>query len=158
MYKHILLPTDGSVLSKRAIKSGLRLAKAVGAKVTGLHVTPKLGATALEQWVRGERGRRSRLAAIFAEQAKQYIAEIKAAADKAGVHCECVCVSGEAPHVEILKTAATKGCDLIYMASHGKRGTSALLLGSETVKVLTHSPIPVLVHRERRRPPIASRI
>ena len=158
VYKHILLPTDGSALSKRAIEGGIRLAKSVGARVTAVHVTPKVAATALEQWARGESGRRSRLAAIFDGQAKQYVAEIAAAAERAGVPCGCVRVRGESPHEEILKTAANRGCDLIYMASHGKRGTSALLLGSETAKVLTHSPIPVLVHRERRRPPIASRV
>lgn len=158
MYKNILLPTDGSELSKRAIAAGVRLASAVGAKVTGVHVTPKLAATGLEQWAVGEKGRRSRLVAIFDEQAKHYLGEIEAAAQKAGVRCECICVAGDSPYVQILKTAANAGCDLIYMASHGKHGASALLLGSETVKVLTHSPIPVLVHRERRKVPVASRL
>lgn len=158
MYKHILLPTDGSELSKRAIACGVRLAAALGAKVTGLHVTPRIAATALEQWARGEKGRRPRLAAIFDEQAKQYLSDIEAAAEKAGVRCECLRVNGDFPYEQILKTAANEGCDLIYMASHGKRGTSALLLGSETAKVLTHSPLPVLVHRERRTLPVASRV
>lgn len=159
MYKHILLPTDGSALSASAIESGMRLAKALGARVTGLHVTAKLGTTSLERWVRGDDTRmRSRLETLFAKQAEQYLAVIEAAAKKAGVRCECVCVAGDAPYEEIVKTANEKRCDLIYMASHGKRGTSALLLGSETAKVLTHSPIPVLVHRERGPAPIASRV
>lgn len=158
MYKHILLPTDGSALSTSAIESGIRLAKALGAQVTGLHVTAKLGTTPLEGWARGDARTRSRLKALFAEQAKQYLAVIEAAAKKAGVRCECLCVTGDSPYEEIVKTANDKRCDLIYMASHGKRGASALLLGSETVRVLTHSPIPVLVHRERGPAPIATRV
>ena len=107
MYKNILLPTDGSELSKRAIAAGVRLASAVGAKVTGVHVTPKLAATGLEQWAVGEKGRRSRLVAIFDEQAKHYLGEIEAAAQKAGVRCERICVAGDSPYVQILKTRRT---------------------------------------------------
>ncbi len=146
------------MLSTRAIASGIRLAKTVGARITGLHVTPKFAASALDQWARGKRGTKTRLAEIFNEQAKHYLAAIETKAAKAGMRCECLRVTGDAPPEEILKTAANKGCDLIYMASHGKRGASALLLGSETAKVLTHSRIPVLVHRELRRPPVGSRV
>ncbi|MGZ5093809.1 MAG: universal stress protein [Burkholderiales bacterium] len=157
MYKHILLPTDGSELAKRAIESGVRLAKSVGARVTGLHVIAKLGSSSLERWAFGEAKSRVRMEAILAEQAEKYIAMIESAAKKAGVRCECICVTGGAPYEEIIKAATSRGCDLIYMASHGKRGESALLLGSETAKVLAHSPIPVLVHRERRTAPLAAR-
>ena len=157
MYKHILLPTDGSALSRSAIESGIRLAKAIGARVTGLHVTAKITTTPLEGWARGDARTRSRLKEIFAEQARQYLAVIEAAAKQAGVPCECLCVTGESPSDEIVKTANDKRCDLIFMASHGKAGTFALLLGSETAKVLIHSSIPVLVHRELAPAPTATR-
>jgi len=157
MYRNILLPTDGSALSRSAIESGIRLAKEIDARVTGLHVIARLATTsALEQSIRGDARSRSRLKALFVEQAHQYLAVIETAARKMRVRCECLCVTGESPYEEILKTAMNKRCDLIYMASHGKGGGSALLLGSETAKVLTHSPIPVLIHRERKPSPIAS--
>ena len=157
MYKHILLPTDGSELSRSTIESGIRLAKALGARVTGLHVSARVGATPLEAYMRGDATTRSRLKEIFAEQARQYLAVIEADAEAANVPCECVCATGDSPAEQIVKTADDRRCDLIVMASHGKAGTSALLLGSETAKVLTHSPIPVLVHRERAPVPIGTR-
>ena len=158
MYKHILLPTDGSALSRSAIESGIRLAKMLGARVTGLHVTARMAATPLEACMRRDTKTRSRLKQIFAEQAQQYLAVIEREAKAAGVPCECFCAIGDSPAEEIVKTAQTRGCDVIFMASHGKAGTGALLLGSETAKVLTHSPIPVLVHRERAATPIAARV
>lgn len=156
MYRHILLPTDGSALSRSAVESGIRLAKTLDAKVTGLHVVAKFAAISLDARMR-DATTRTRLKAMFAEQAKQYLAVIERAAKAAGVRCECLCVSGDSPADEIVKTAKASRCDLIFMASHGKAGTSALLLGSETAKVLIHSPIPVLVHRERAPAPIATR-
>ena len=147
MYRHILLPTDGSTLSKSAVQSGIQLAKALGAQVTGLYVTSNIAATPLEACMR-DTAVRERLKAIFAEQARRYLAVIEAAAKAAGVRCECLCVAGDSPAREIVKLANTRRCDLIFMASHGAAGTSALLLGSETAKVLIHSAIPVLVHRE----------
>lgn len=158
MYKHILLPTDGSTLSRGAVKSGVRLAKRLGARVTGLHVTANLASTPLEVSMRKDATTRARLKEIFAEQAKQYLAVVEAAARAEDVRCDCICVSGDSPAEEIVKAASARGCDLILMASHGKAGTSALLLGSETAKVLTHSPVPVLVHRERAPGPVATRV
>jgi nucleotide-binding universal stress UspA family protein len=156
MYKHILLPTDGSALSRSAIDSGIRLAKVLGARVTGLYVMAKPRSTALDVSMGGDAKTRSRLKEIFAEQARQYIAVIESAAKQADVRCECLCVTGDSPAEEIVKAANAKGCDLIFMASHGKAGTSALLLGSETAKVLIHSAVPVLVHRAAA--PIATRV
>jgi len=158
MYKHILLPTDGSALSNRAVREGIRLARAVGARVTGLHVTPVVASGALEEWSRQKTGSGARLAAVFDRLAKRYVAEIAATAAKAGVRCTCLRASSNSPYEIILRTAAARRCDLIYMASHGKRGASAFLPGSETLKVLSRSPIPVLVHCMRRRPPAATRL
>lgn len=152
MYTHILLPTDGSPLSESAVESAVRLAKAVGARVTGIHVTPKFSAVRLEAWAHGDSKSRLRLKALFDKQGDRYLATIRQKAREAGVRCQCLAVSGDSPYEEIVKTARRKRCDLIYMASHGKKGTSALLLGSETAKVLTHSPVPVLVHRPGRAP------
>jgi len=148
MYKHILLPTDGSPLSEKAVENGIQFAKAVGARVTGLHVTPRFSVTPLKGWAHGTSKPRARLQAIFNEHAKQFIEVIRKKARAARVPCQCLYLPGDSPYEEIIKTARNKGCDLIYMASHGKKGVSGVVLGSETVKVIIHSPVPVLVHRE----------
>lgn len=140
MYQHILLPTDGSELSEKAIRNGIQLAKSLNAKVTGFHVVVETRVAAgLGKIMRGQED------AI--EAAKQFLAVIADQAREAGVPCECFYVTGDSPHEEIIKAATEKGCDLIFMASHGRRGIAGLLLGSETVKVLTHCKIPMLVHR-----------
>jgi nucleotide-binding universal stress UspA family protein len=145
MFKHILLPTDGSELSAAAIQQGVRFAKSIGAKVTGLCVMPlqrtfcyeaAISAEALEQ-----AARRSR------EAAEKYLAAIDKEAKEAGVGCDVVYERSDFTHEAIIQVAKQKGCDLIMMASHGRRGVGALLIGSETQKVLTHSKIPVLVYR-----------
>ena len=159
MYKHILVPTDGSELSRAATSGAMRLARALGARVTGCHVIPARPVTALEAWVRGSPESASRLEALFKQNAERYLAEILDCAHAAGVRCKCLHVAGAQVYTEIIRAAIARRCDLIYMASHGKKGTSDVILGSETVKVLTHSPIPVLVHRSRtnarRAPPRA---
>jgi nucleotide-binding universal stress UspA family protein len=145
MYKHILLPTDGSDLSGKAVKEGIRLAKAIGARVTAVHVTPpfypsemspsSLAAHAQEHEAHGK------------ESAERALGAAAEAARAAGVTCATVHRVSDGPFDEIIAVAAESGCDLIFMASHGRRGVKALLLGSETNKVLTHSKIPVLVTR-----------
>jgi nucleotide-binding universal stress UspA family protein len=144
MYKHIFLPTDGSALSQRAIAAGIRLAKTVGARVTGLYVVPSLQIEPLEEWAHGDM---RRLEGMFAKQAEKHLSVISDAAREVGVPCECRYVKGAAPFSEIIKAATERGCDLIFMASHGKGGLTDRLLGSETMKVLTYCEIPVLVHR-----------
>ncbi len=145
MFKHILLPTDGSPSSEAAIRDGIRFAKSIGARVTGLHVTPlnhpsfhdmQVPAEVLEQ-----------IALRLKALSGTCLSAIQAAAEKVGVACELVQKSNDAPHDAIVRVAEEKGCDLILMASHGRKGVSALLIGSETQKVLTHSKIPVLVYR-----------
>lgn len=152
MYTHFLVPTDGSALSEAAAASAIRLAKALGARITALHVVPDLADAPLEAWARGDTASRSRLRAVFEQQARQYLAAIEQQAKKAGVRCACISIAGGSPYEGILKTAADQGCDLIYMASHGRKGTSALVLGSETIKVLIHGTFPVLVHRKEAAP------
>lgn len=145
MHRHILIPTDGSELSAKTIAYGIALAKAVGARVTGLTVSPpSLGASAPAADLAASPRERARAAAA------SRLAQIKSAAAEAGVDCDVVHTEHGHPYRSIIDTANDKGCDLIVMASHGRRGISAILLGSETVKVLTHSNIPVLVFRAHR--------
>jgi nucleotide-binding universal stress UspA family protein len=148
MFKHLLLPTDGSKLSDRAVQRGLELANALGARVTTVHVIPEFQIMADESFVlptsvdlklRYEKEARARAAKM--------LDKIAARAEAAGVKFESVVAMGDMPYEQIMETARKRKCDLIMMASHGRRGISALLLGSETSKVLTHSKIPVLVVR-----------
>ncbi len=151
MYKNILLPTDGSELSEKAVKSGVALAKLLNAKVTGLYVIPKpTSGDIWDVWApeNTEEGRmfRTKFEASFECVAARYIDAIENAAKEAGVPCECLYVKGESPSEEIIKTAVEKGCDLIFMASHGRKGIGSVL-GSVTTKVLASSKVSVLVHR-----------
>ena len=145
MFKHILLPTDGSPLSRAAVQKGIHFAKEINAKVTTLCVVPEAYYAIYEGEVHGS-FQDNALAECNA-QAKIQLAEIAKAADQAGVSCDSVLETSDQPYEAIIDVADKKGCDLIMMASHGRRGLGALLLGSETQKVLTHSKIPVLVYR-----------
>jgi len=145
MFKHILIPTDGSDLSRKAVLYGVQLAKASGAKVTALTVTdPYLAATMDAVLIPVGEEDYEEQSRLLAERAME---QVKMAADAAGVPCETIREVHDQPYRAIIDAAHALNCDLIVMASHGRRGISALLLGSETVKVLTHSTIPVLVYR-----------
>lgn len=145
MFQHLLIPTDGSDLSKKAVLYGVQLAKEAGAKVTALTLTEPYHVASMDAVLVSvgedeyEEGSRR-----ISDQA---LAHAKAAADAAGVPCETIHEVHDQPYRAIIDAAHARNCDLIVMASHGRRGVSALLLGSETVKVLTHSTIPVLVYR-----------
>lgn len=145
MFKHILLPTDGSELSLRAIEHGIALAQAVGARVTGFHATPPFHVFTYDTLQL--ESTRAEYLRVSAEQAANILGTIEAAARAAGVPSDSVSTMGEHPYEDILKTATERGCDLIVMASHGRRGVKGMLLGSETQKVLTHGTVPVLVYR-----------
>ena len=145
MYKHILIPTDGSDLSRKAIANGVGLAKALGAKITGLTVIAPAASFGV-----GEFGSVTDAAAYdqaMASSANKALSVVTDLAKKAPVSAETIQVTNLEPWKAIIETAVDRGCDLIVMASHGRRGVEGLLLGSETVKVLTHSKIPVLVNR-----------
>jgi len=145
MFKHVLLPTDGSNLSQAAIQKGVQLAKSMTAKITGISVMPEqkyyLYQTDITVQVKEETAKQHSL------QANRNLSVIEKAAKDAGVPCETLCEISDHPYETIIRVAEKKGCDLIMMASHGRRGVKGLLLGSETQKVLTHSKIPVLVYR-----------
>lgn len=145
MFKHILLPTDGSDLSLRAVERGIELAKAMGARVTGFHASTPFHVLAYDT-LQLESTREEYLRSS-AGQAAQMLGKIETAAQAAGVPCASVSTVSEHPYEDILQTATQRGCDLIVMASHGRRGVKGLLLGSETQKVLTHGNVPVLVYR-----------
>ena len=140
MFRHILIPTDGSLLSTAAIDSGMAFARACGARVTVLAVIEPVKAW----WGEAHGGPG---AVVAAEDRVSYLDEAGRRAREAGVPCALVQVEHDHPYQAIIDTAAQAGCDLIAMASHGRRGVAALVLGSETTKVLTHSKIPVLVYR-----------
>jgi nucleotide-binding universal stress UspA family protein len=145
MYKHILIPTDGSQLSQKAIDHGAKLAKALNAKITMLTVSEPFHIFALDPTMitvtPAEYKRR------IADVTAKYLKAAKDTAAAAGVTCDGVHVEHEHPYRAIIDTASKMGCDAIVMASHGRRGVSAMVLGSETVKVLTHSSTPVVVVR-----------
>ena len=145
MFKHILLPTDGSDLSRKAVLYGVRLAKECKSRVTGLTLIEPYHVAAMDAVLvsidEGEYEAESR------RMAERALEQVSMAADAAGVPCDTIHEVHEQPYRAIIDAAHAKACDLIVMASHGRRGVAALLLGSETVKVLTHSTIPVLVYR-----------
>ena len=148
MYKHILLPTDGSALSDKAVKQCIRLAKSIGAKITAVNVTPEFQMIMDEGFVMPNAGVvKKRFEEETGKRSKKLLAEVTASASAAGVDCDCVSVTSGVPYEAIIKQAKKARCDLIMMASHGRKGLSSILLGSETAKVLTHSTIPVLVVR-----------
>jgi nucleotide-binding universal stress UspA family protein len=145
MYKHILIATDGSELAGKAVASGLELARQLEAKVTAV--------TATEPWSTMVTGEAAALAfpiedyeKAAAENATRILSAVAEAAKKQGVVCETVHVNNF-PAEAIIDAAKAKGCDLIVMASHGRRGIVRVLLGSQAVRVLTLSTIPVLVCR-----------
>jgi nucleotide-binding universal stress UspA family protein len=145
MYKHILIPTDGSGLSEQAIQHGIALAKAVGARVTAVTITEPFYVSAFEPDM--VEHYKKHVAAL----ATKHLDVAKNAAGASNVPCEVVRLEHEHAYQAIIDAAQSRGCDVIVMASHGRRGLSAIVLGSETVKVLTHSPIPVVVVRGQKR-------
>ena len=147
MYKHILIPTDGSALSEVAIRQGIAFAREIRAKVTALAVSPSFHAFDVDPLMVGYTLSPEQYAASSAARAEEYLAVARVQAGIAGVPCETLHVTRDHVYDAIIDTATKKGCDLIFMASHGRRGISAFVLGSETYKVLSHSKIPVLVCR-----------
>ncbi len=150
MYKHILIPTDGTKLSAKAVKTGLALAKLIGARVTAFHVMQPYTPPYYEGmmiYVPPSAMDEKTYTRATEKHARAMLTEITEKARTAGIVCGNAFVAAAQPWNAILKYASAKKCDVIVMASHGRRGLSGLLLGSETSKVLTHSKIPVLVCR-----------
>ena len=147
MFKHILIPTDGSDLSKKAVKKGIEFAKKIKARITTVHVVPEFKVAADESFVSLTPAAKKRFEEESRNRAEKMLSTIVQQAKAAGVRCSAVAEANDLPYQQIIATAKSKKCDLILMASHGRRGIASVLLGSETAKVLTHSTIPVLVVR-----------
>jgi nucleotide-binding universal stress UspA family protein len=147
MFKHILIATDGSPLSRRAIATGVALAQSVGARVTGVFAAPPATPVIYRDYLPVGYATPAKHAAMIKASAARYLGVIGRAARDAGVGYVGVQVTSDFPSDVILDVAKRRKCDLIVMASHGRRGLRGVLLGSETQKVLTQTRIPVLVCR-----------
>ena len=146
MFKSILIPTDGSDLSQRAVTMAMELAKVHQARVTAIHVIPDYHLLIAYEGA-FDPVTEERIEEEAKTRAESYLAYVRKCAQDAGVSCDTVCETSDHPYDAILKVADARRCDLIVMTSHGRKGLVAVLLGSETRKVLTHARIPVLVVR-----------
>ncbi|MCF8179040.1 MAG: universal stress protein [Sulfuritalea sp.] len=147
MFKHILVPTDGSELSAATVKQAVIFAKEIGAKVTFFFAKPDYPVAFYGEGALIDPTTPDKFAEMAAQQAKEILGMHEASAKAEGVVCATMSSVSDIPYEAIIAAAEEAGADLIFMASHGRRGLSGLLLGSETQKVLTHSKIPVLVYR-----------
>ncbi|RIX45207.1 MAG: universal stress protein [Rhodocyclales bacterium GT-UBC] len=147
MFKHILVPTDGSELSRATAKRAVTFAKEAGAKITVFFAKPEYPIAYFGEGALIDPTTPEKFAELAEQQATEYLGEVQQACAEAGVECSLLSVTSDIPYEAIIEAAEKSGCDLIFMASHGRRGISGFLLGSETNKVLTHSKVPVLVYR-----------
>jgi nucleotide-binding universal stress UspA family protein len=147
MFRHILVPTDGSQLSIEAVKRAVGFAKDAGASVTFFFAKPDYPVAFYGEGALIDPTTPEKFAEMADKQATEVLGTCEGIAAAAGVGCRSLSATSDVPHEAIIDAANESGCDLIFMASHGRRGISGLLLGSETQKVLTHSKIPVLVDR-----------
>lgn len=153
MFKHILVPTDGSELSKETARQAVRFAQSIGARITAYHAKPNLAAA----YFYGEE--KAAAATSLSDIDQQIDREVQRnlnfiqdLCEQAGVPCESITTASNSPYEAIVDAAGESGADLIFMASHGRKGIRARILGSETLRTLTHSSIPVLVYSYGERP------
>ena len=147
MFKHILIPTDGSDLSKKAARAGVQFAKSMNARVTGFHSYASFQKYTITGYDAPDAEAVKRFDEKMREAGEIYLSEIEKEAKAAGVDYTGAVQKADAPYLGIIEAAKKRGCDAVFMASHGRKGIAALLVGSETQKVLTHSKIPVVVFR-----------
>jgi nucleotide-binding universal stress UspA family protein len=147
MFKHILLPTDGSDISNEAARAGVMLAKALGARVTGFFAAPPPTPVVYSHFIPVGFMSPEEHAKLIEKTARQYLSLVEQAARDAGVPCEVVHETSDFPADAILDTAREHGCDCIFMASHGRRGRRGPTLGSETQKVANEADVPVVIYR-----------
>lgn len=147
MFKHILVPTDGSALSDSTVARAVSFAKESGARITFFYSQPDFPMPIYGEGALIDPTTPEQFAKSAASEAEAILSKARGAAEAAGVACDSDTAVNEVPYEAIIDAADRHGCDLIFMASHGRRGIAGLLLGSETQKVLTHSKTPVLVYR-----------
>jgi nucleotide-binding universal stress UspA family protein len=147
MFKHILVPTDGSPLSTEAVRKAVEFAKEAGARITLFYAKPDYPVAFYGEGALIDPTTPEKFAEMAEKQAREILGAAEEIARTAGVPAAVRTDTNDSPYDAIISAATAAGCDLIFMASHGRRGLSGLLLGSETQKVLTHSKIPVLVYR-----------
>ncbi|MBP9714386.1 MAG: universal stress protein [Sterolibacterium sp.] len=147
MFKHILVPTDGSELSTIAVRRAVDFARETGAKITFFYARPDYPIAFYGEGALIDPTSPEKFAEMATAQAEGLLASARNQAQEAGVSCDTLSTINDITYIAIIDAALTAACDLIFMASHGRRGISGLLLGSETQRVLTHSKIPVLVWR-----------
>ena len=145
MFKHILLPTDGSALAGPMIKQTMAFARDVRARVTVMHVQSEFHVFTIQPEMLADT--REQFRRDSAAQAQRFLDQAVLEAKEARVACDTLLIEHEQTYEAIVQSAKDHGCDLICMSSHGRRGVKGLLLGSETQKVLIHSDVPVLVFR-----------
>jgi nucleotide-binding universal stress UspA family protein len=147
MFKHILVPTDGSALSTDTVKKAIEFAREANARITFFYAKPEYPVSFYGEGALIDPTTPEKFAELADEQAQVLLAAAESLAKEREVPSARLAITSDVPYEAIIAAAAQAGCDLIFMASHGRRGFSGLLLGSETQKVLTHSSIPVLVYR-----------
>ena len=147
MFKHLLVPTDGSALSQETVLSAVQFASETGARITFLYVRPDYPVSYFGEGALVDPTTPESFADMTEKVADEILERSAAAAQARNVPSAGRSLVNDLPYEGIIETATAEGCDLIFMASHGRRGLVGLLLGSETQKVLTHSTIPVLVYR-----------
>jgi nucleotide-binding universal stress UspA family protein len=147
MYERILVATDGSTLSKKAVRSSIALAAAMGAELVALYVVPRYPVSYFEGGIAVSNDEISRTEKQWAERGQAVVDGVRAAAEADGVKAKGVLARSDLVAESIMSTAKKHKCDLVVMASHGRKGIKRVLLGSETQHVLTHSTVPVLVLR-----------
>jgi nucleotide-binding universal stress UspA family protein len=147
MFKHILIPCDGSELSNRVVDKAIEFAREIDARITGFYAQPEYSVPYYEGGIPIDAMTPESFSALTESQAKSILDDVAQKAKAVGVVCDTYTSANDATYQAIIDAANAKGCDLIFMASHGRRGIAGLLMGSETHKVLTHTTIPVLVYR-----------
>jgi len=147
MFKHFLIPTDGSPLSTEAAEAGVKLAKALGARVTGFFAAPAPTPIIYSHFLPVGYMPPEEHARMIEDAAQKCLSVIENAARAAGVPCEVLHETNDFPADAIVETAREKGCDVIFISSHGHRARRGPMLGSETQKVANHATIPVVIYR-----------
>ena len=147
MFKHILIPTDGSHVAQESARAGIALAKALGARVTGFFAAPAPTPIVYANFIPVGFMSPDEHAKLIEHTAQQYLSVIERAARSAGVPCEVVHQTNDFPGEAIMEAARAHGCDCIFMASHGRSGRRGPMLGSETRKVANQAPVPVVIYR-----------